>query len=202
MGHRRSLVAAVAAVVLSVAALAGARSALSSPVPAAATYAGDTVHSFVLFKIRHLGTSWTHGRFNDFTVSVQAGEGGALVSAVDFVVKCESVDTGNAKRDQHLKSPDFFNAKQFADIAFKSTAVKALDADNADVTGDLTLHGVTKSITARVTKVGAGKGMKGEDLLGLESTFALKRSDFGMTNMVGPVGDDVTLTVAVEGAKK
>jgi polyisoprenoid-binding protein YceI len=80
--------------------------------------------------------------------------------------------------------------------------VKAIDADNTEVTGDLTLHGVTKPITVKVVKVGAGKGMKGESLVGLETTFSLKRSDYGMSNMVGPVGDDVQITVATELAKK
>lgn len=189
-----------AVAVLSAAALLAAREARSAPAPA--SWAGDTVHSFVLFKVKHLGVSSAFGRFNDFTVSVESAEGGPLVSAVEFTVKAESVDTGNPKRDQHVKSPDFLNARQFTDIAFKSTKAKAVDADTAEVTGDLTLHGVTRPVTVKVVKVGAGKGMKGEELLGLESTFTVKRSDFGMTNMVGPVGDEITVTVAVEGTRK
>ncbi len=195
---KRILVLSVGALAVSAAALLGGRAAFSAP--DAATFAGDTVHSFVLFKIKHLGTSWIWGRFDDFTVSADADASGDLKS-VAFDVKTDSVDTGQPKRDQHLKSPDFLNAKQFADVVFKSTAVKAA-GDGWDVTGDLALHGVTKSITAHVAKVGAGKGMKGEDLLGLESTFVVKRSEFGMTNMIGPAGDEVTLTVAVEAAKK
>ena len=197
---KRRIAAAAAAVALSAAGLALAPMARSAP-PPPATRTGDTVHSFVLFRIGHLGISRSWGRFNDFTVTVKDGEGGALLSAVDFVVKAESVDTGNAKRDQHLRSPDFLNAKQFPEISFRSTSAKSLDADGVEVTGDLTLHGVTKPVIAKVVKVGAGKGMKGEDLLGLETTFAVRRSDFGMSNMVGPVGDEVLLTVAVEAAR-
>lgn len=195
---KRLLILSVAAGALASAAFVGGRAAWSAP--DAATYSGDTVHSFVLFKIKHLGTSWVWGRFNDFTVSVDAA--GEDLKSVAFTVKTGSVDTGTANRDTHLKGPDFFNAKQFPEVTFKSTAVKAAGADGWDVTGDLTLHGVTKPITVRVGKVGAGKGMKGEELLGLEATFVVKRSEYDMGNMVGPVGDDVTLTVAVEAAKK
>jgi polyisoprenoid-binding protein YceI len=154
-----------------------------------------------MFKIKHLGVSYAFGRFDDFTVALESDAKGDL-SSVAWDVKTDSVDTGQAKRDQHLKSPDFFNAGQFDTISFKSTAVKALDKDTMDVTGDLTLHGVTKSITAKVTKVGSGKGMRGEELAGYESTFTLKRSDYGMAGMVGPVGDEVTITVATEAAKQ
>ncbi|MCK6479819.1 MAG: YceI family protein [Planctomycetes bacterium] len=195
----RPLLLAAAAAMLAAAALLGAREARSAaPAP---TWAGDTVHTFVNFRIGHLGISHSWGRFNDFTATFETG-GDALVSSVAFDIKAESVDTGNEKRDQHLRSPDFLNAKQFPSLSFRSTKVKAIDADTAEVTGDLTLHGVTKPLTARVTKVGAGKGMRGEELLGLDATFTLKRSDFGMTHMVGPVGDEVTVWISTEGAKK
>jgi polyisoprenoid-binding protein YceI len=190
-----------ALVVLSAAALVGTRDARSAPAESA--WKGDTVHSFVMFRIGHNnGISLVFGRFDDFTVSLKAGEGDAGLTSVAFTVKADSVDTGNAKRDQHVKGIDFFNAKQFPEIAFQSTKLKALDKGTTEVTGDLTLHGVTKPVTVKVSKVGAGKGMKGEDLAGYETSFTIKRSDFGMTNMVGPVGDEVTLTVAVEAAKQ
>ena len=168
----------------------------------AATYEGDTVHSFVLFKVKHMGASWTYGRFSDFTVSFQADEAKPELSSVAFEVKAESVTTGNEKRDQHLRSPDFFNAKEFPLITFKSTSVHTIDKDTVAVTGDLTLHGVTKPLTVKVVKVGSGKNMKGGELMGVETTFTLKRSDFGMNTPVGPDSDEVQLTVAVEGAKK
>ena len=197
---KRLLLVTSAAALLATAAVFSSHTAWSAPDEA--TFAGDTVHSFVLFKVKHLGVSWSYGRFNDFTVSAQMAADGSAVSSVAFVVKTDSVDTGLAKRDQHIKNPDFFNAKQFPEISFKSTKTKAIDADTTEVTGDLSMHGVTKPITVNVVKVGAGKGMAKEDLVGLESTFTVKRSDFDMTNMVGPVGDDVTITVATELAKK
>ena len=197
---KRLLILSAALLTVSAAALVGTRDAWSAPEGAA--YAGDTVHSYVIFKVKHLNASWSYGRFNEFTVSFDTNDAGTELTSAAFVVKAASVDTGNAKRDQHLQGPDFFNAKQFADISFKSTAVKSAGAGAWEVTGDLSLHGVTKAVTVNVAKVGDGKGPKGEVLLGLETTFAVKRSEFGMTYGVGPVSDEVTLTVAVEGARK
>ena len=188
-----------AALLLAAAALVPAASALSAP--ESTTWAGDTVHSFVLFKVKHMGTSWSHGRFNDFTISAQTADGGTNVTAAEFTLKTASVDTGNEKRDQHLQSPDFLNAKQFPEATFKSTAVKPVDADTTELTGDLTFHGVTKPLTLKIVRVGSGD-MRGTPIVGYETIFTLKRSDFGMTNMVGPVGDEITVTIGFEGAKK
>jgi polyisoprenoid-binding protein YceI len=197
---KRFLVPTFAAAALAAGLFAAAGPAHSAP--PASTWTGDPVHSFVIFKIRHLETSWVYGRFNEPAVSLEAGDEGAGVTSVSFVVKTANVDTGAAKRDQHLKSPDFFNAKQFEEISFKSKSAKAIDADTTEVTGDLTLHGTTKPITVKVVRVGHGKGMQKEDIAGYEATLSLKRSDYGMTTMVGPVGDEVALTIAVEAARK
>ena len=197
---RRFLASTFAAAALAAGLFASAGPARSAP--PAGTWTGDPVHSFVVFKIRHMGTSWVYGRFNEPVVSLEAGDEGTGVTSVNFVVGTAKVDTGNEKRDQHLRSPDFFNAKQFEEISFKSTAAKAVDADTTEVTGDLTLHGVTKPVTVKVMRVGHGKGLQKEDIAGYEATISLKRSDYGMTNMVGPVGDEVALTIAVEAARK
>lgn len=173
--------------------------AWSAPEPIA--YACDTIHSHVMFKVMHMGSSWSYGRFNEFSVDLKLAEGSPELSSVAFTVKAESVDTGNAKRDQHLRNPDFLNAKEFPEIVFRSTAVKASGPDGAEVTGNLTLHGVTKPVTVTVRRVGSGKGMKGETLVGFETVFTIKRSEFGMNHLVGPVGDEVTLTVAIEASR-
>src|SRR5205823_6027689 len=116
------------------------------PAQAADDYTVDDAHTSVVFKIEHLGLSWIHGRFNDIsgTFTIDKDEPGK--SSFALTVKAESIDTGNAKRDQHLRSPDFFNVKQFPLLSFKSTAVKAVKGDY-EVTGDFTLHGQTQSIT-------------------------------------------------------
>jgi polyisoprenoid-binding protein YceI len=100
-----------------------------------------------------------------------------------------------------LKGPDFFNAKEFPTIAFKSKSVKKTAA-GYDVTGDLTLHGVTRPVTFKLAVTGSGKGMKGESLAGVEGSTVLKRSDFGMSYGAGAIGDEVTVTASLEGSRK
>jgi polyisoprenoid-binding protein YceI len=122
-------------------------------------------------------------------------------SSIEVTIPVESLDTKNEKRDQHLKSPDFFNAKQFPVMVFKSKQVEA-SGDTHKVTGDLTLHGVTKPLTLTIKKGGEGKGMEGEIRGGGETRFAIKRSDFGMNFMQGPLGDDVVVFLSLEGIKE
>jgi polyisoprenoid-binding protein YceI len=99
-----------------------------------------------------------------------------------------------------LKSPDFFNAKQFPSIIFKSTKVAKAGA-KYQVTGDLTLHGTTKPITFEIEQTGSGKGPTGAAVAGVEATLKIKRSDFGMNKMIPMIGDDVTVIVSLEGGK-
>ena len=107
-------------------------------------YTIDAVHSGVSFQILHLGLSNVHGRFNDFGGSFTIDTSDPSRSAFSLSIKTDSVDTNNTGRDGHLKSPDFFNVKQFPTIGFKSTSVKPIDG-GYEVTGDLTIHGATKS---------------------------------------------------------
>src|SRR5262249_22090455 len=120
---------------------------------------------------------------------------------LQFQVKSASVDTGNARRDQHLKGPDFFNVVQFPTISFTSKSVTK-SGDDYEVNGDLTLHVVTKPVPVCVPPSGSGKGPTGRAIAGIEANFTLRRTDFGMSNMVGPVGDDVWVSVGVEGIRR
>jgi len=172
-----------------------------SSLQAAETYEIDAVHSSVVFKIRHLNVADFYGRFNEVTGTVSFDKENPEKSSVIADVKVESVDTHNDKRNQHLKSPDFFNAKQFPTISFKSTKVEKA-GDAFKVTGDFTLHGVTKSITLDFTKVGEGKGMQGEQRVGGGAEFTIKRSDYGMTFMQNGLGDEVRIILSFEGVKK
>jgi len=168
---------------------------------AADTYEIDTAHSMVLFRAKHNGIAYNYGRFNEFTGKITVDETDISKSMVEFEVKTASVDTANEKRDQHLRSPDFFSAKQFPVITFKSTKVNMKEGkeDMLEVIGDLELLGVKKSITVDVAITGKGKGRQGESLIGFESTFTINRSEFGMTYGVGgPVSDDIRLIVAIE----
>lgn len=170
----------------------------------AATYEIDSVHSSVLFRAKHLGVSYNYGRFNEFSGSITMDETDVSKSKVEFEVKTASVDTANNKRDQHLRSPDFFNAKQFPVITFKSTKVseKAGQENMLEVTGDFQLHGVKKSITVDVEMTGTGKHPRAGELIGFETTFAIKRSDFGMNYELKNVSDDIRITVSIEAAHK
>ena len=153
----------------------------------------------ILFRAKHNGITYNYGRFNEFTGGITMDED-VSKSTVEFEVKTASVDTANEKRDQHLRSSDFFSAKQFPVITFKSTKVsmKEGEEDILEVTGDLELLGVKKSITVDVEITGRSTGRGGESLIGFESIFTIKRSEFGMTYGAGSVSDDIRLTVSIE----
>jgi polyisoprenoid-binding protein YceI len=168
---------------------------------AADNYKVDSEHATILFRIAHLEIGNAYGRFNDPTGTVVYDKEDPSKSSFNFEVKTENVDTDNEKRDAHLKSPDFFNAKQFPTITFKSTSVKDAGNGKLEVTGDLNLHGVTKSITVPVVKTGEKDTGKMGYRTGWEAQFDLKRSDYGMTGLQGAVGDDVHLVVSFEAVK-
>jgi polyisoprenoid-binding protein YceI len=159
----------------------------------------DPVHSSLIFRIKHLGVGYIYGRFNDFSGSFAFDKDPARC-ALSAEIKVASIDSNNATRDKHLRSADFFNVKEFPKITFKSTRVRVLDARTYEVTGNLTLHGVTKSVTARLERIGTGKDPFTKGVrTGFETTFTLKRSDFGMKFMTGAIGDEVRITLAAEG---
>jgi polyisoprenoid-binding protein YceI len=174
----------------------------TSPARAAESYRVDSIHSSLLFRVKHLNVGYIYGRFNNFSGAFTFDDQNPAASSLTMEVQVQSLDTGNPKRDGHLKTPDFFNAAQFPTMSFKSTKMKALDEKTYEVTGDLTLHGVTQPVTVRLERIGAGKGMQGEFRTGWESTFTIKRSDFGMKYMLQGVSDEVRVTVAVEGVRR
>jgi polyisoprenoid-binding protein YceI len=169
---------------------------------AAETFKIDGSHSFVVFRIQHIGVSHAWGRFDNPSGTVVIDEADPSKSKFEVEVKTASVNTGNEKRDAHLKNADFFNARQFPTISFKSTSVKKSGDNKYDVAGDLTMHGVTKALTVTIEKIGEGdKGGQFGYRAGFDTSFTVKRSDFGMTNLVGPVGDDVNIWVSLEGSR-
>jgi len=162
----------------------------------------DPVHSSVVFKSRHLDTSYVFGRFDRFTGTITDSKDDPSKTAFDVTVDVASLNSGNEKRDAHLKGPDFFSANEFKTITFKSTSVKPGSEGKLEVTGDLTMHGVTKPITATVQRVGdSNNPAPFGPRVGYYSTFTVKRSDFGMSKMIPMVGDEVELIVAFEAAK-
>ncbi len=165
------------------------------------TFKIDPVHSSIVFGILHLGVTDFYGRFNDVSGKVVFDKEDPSKNSVELSIPVESIDTHNEKRDQHLKSPDFFNAKQFPMIVFKSKSVEA-SGDKYKVTGELMLHGVTKPLALEFKRGADAKGMEGEIRGGGQAHFTFKRSDFGMDFMQGPLGDEVAIFVSLEGVKE
>ena len=168
---------------------------------AADTYKIDPEHGTVIYRVTHFGVGNAYGRFNKPTGTVVLDSADPSKTKFEFEVKTENLDTANDQRDKHLQSPDFFDAKQFPTISFKSTSVKSDGENKYLVTGDLTLHGVTKSITVPITKTGESDTGRMGYRSGWEATTSLKRSDYGMTGMQGPVGDEVNLVISFEAVK-
>ena len=169
----------------------------SKSAPAGGTFEVDPVHSSALFRIQHMGVSFFHGRFNSIAGHVTLDAAKPDNSAVEITIEAASIDTNNAKRDDDCRGPDLLNASEFAQISFKSESVKALGKDKFEVAGQLTFHGETKPLTVQVDQTGMGQG-RGGQIAGFETTFTIKRSDFGMDGMQGALGDEVRLTLAIE----
>jgi polyisoprenoid-binding protein YceI len=123
-------------------------------------------------------------------------------SSLEFTLKMDQITTNEKKRDDHIKSPDFFNVKQFPTASFKSKSIKKSGEKAYEVTGDLTMHGVTKPVSFTFNRLGTGKDPWGNTRTGGDAMLKIKRSDFGMTFMNdGKLGDEVDLMISTEGTK-
>ncbi len=166
------------------------------------TYQLDADHSMAYFKIGHLGLTKIIGRFNTLAGTLTLNDANSMLTAADVTIQATSVDTGVARRDNHLRTADFFNVAQFPTLKFHVTNVASIDATHLELTGDFTLHGVTKPITVQATQLGLGADSQGNKHLGAEGSFTFKRSDFGMTVMQGAVGDEVEVFLSFDGVKQ
>jgi polyisoprenoid-binding protein YceI len=166
------------------------------------TFKVDPAHSTAIFRIQHANAGFTYGWFKMPEGKIEVDDADPTKTSFDVKLDIKNLDTANAKRDQHLKSPDFFSAEEFPAMTFKSTAVKAAGDKKLEVTGDLTIHGQTKPITVTIDRTGTSTNPQmGGTRSGFEGTFTIKRSDFGMGNMLQAVGDEVRITIALEGLK-
>lgn len=179
---------------------------LLAQMPATETFAVDKNHSTAMFKVRHMMANVV-GQFRDFTADVNIDRADPAKSSVEFTIQATSIDTGNPNRDNHLRSPDFFDVAKFPTITFKSTAVTAKSKNDFSVTGDLTMHGVTKRVTLPVTFLGFAKTAKGEKA-GFEIETTINRKDYEVVwnrNLDEGgllLGDDVKVTINLEMDKK
>jgi len=172
------------------------------PALAQDTYKIDPVHSEISFKIRHL-LAKTSGRFAKFGGTIKVDTADISKSSVEVSIDVASINTDNAKRDEHLMSADFFDVAKYPTITFKSTAVKEVAKGKLEVTGDFTLHGVTKKITFPITNAGTGPGMKpGAVVAGfIDGALVINRNDFGIKTYPGALGDDVAISLNIEAGK-
>lgn len=166
-------------------------------------YEIDPAHSGVTFQIRHADISWIPGRFNKFSGEFTLDTSDPAKSSFKMTIIPESVDTNNTKRDEHLRSPDFFNTKQFPTIEFASTSVKPVEG-GYQVAGNMTLHGETKPVSFELKGGKMTEFPKGVQRTGFTTQFQVKRSEFGVAPKVGPsmLGDEVWVTISFEGTKK
>lgn len=173
---------------------------MASPV-FAAQYKLDTSHSNIGFSVKHMMVSNTNGAFDKYEADISYDPADLAASKISVTIDASSINTRDEKRDGHLKSPDFFDVAQFPSITFVSKKITA-----TEITGDLTMKGVTKEITIPATIAGPVKGMMG-DTIGINASFVINRQDYGVNwnktlDQGGvAVGNEVAVTVSVEANK-
>jgi len=168
---------------------------------AADSYTADPDHTFTHFAVSHMGFSTMYGRFDKSSGKITLDRA-AKTGSLEMAIQAGSVNTGFAKRDDHLRSPDFFNAAEFPVVNYKSNTIKFNGDSPASIEGSLTLLGVSKPVTLTVDnfKCGANPMNKKEEC-GANATAQIKRSDFGMKAFLPGVGDDIKLVFEIEAYK-
>lgn len=180
--------------------------AVGAAAMATGTWGVDKSHTDIGFTIKHLAVSKVRGHFNDFDGTVVVDGAQPEKSSVNFAIKTASIDTANAQRDGHLKGADFFDADKYPEITFKSTKIsKTKKGFNA--TGQLTMHGVTKTVVLPFTVEGPVKGPDGTPHMGIDTTVTINRQDYGLTwskmvEGVSMISNEVDITISLDLAKK
>ena len=167
-------------------------------------YEVDSAHSSLGFSVTHLQLSDVEGRFNDFSGTFDWNASNPEKSSIQFSAKTSSINTNNQKRDNHLRSDDFFDADKYPSLTFKSTKIEKLSGDRYNVTGELSAHGVTKTISVPASIKGPVDLFgDGKESLGFRATFKINRIDYGIgsgwqSGSDKVVGHDVFITVKGE----
>lgn len=152
----------------------------AAPDPPSA-YTIDKAHSSVAFRIRHLGLSNVRGAFSDYDASVRLDPADLRTLEVSATVRVASINTENTRRDDHLRSDDFFEVERFPAMRFVSTGVRSVDGDRFELEGDLTIRDVTRRVVLAGELVGVGTGAQGEQRVGIEASTTIDRHDYGLT---------------------
>lgn len=161
------------------------------------TYKIDPVHSSAGFSIRHF-VSDVPGSFTKLSGTLSVDRADMSKSSAQATIEVASVFTHVSRRDDDLRSPHFFDAAKFPVMTFKSTSWKQTSKKTFDVSGDLTIHGVTKPVVLKVECLGFGPGMRGAQLSGWKATTTLDRRDFGISGYQGMIGNDVSVSINIE----
>jgi polyisoprenoid-binding protein YceI len=183
-------------------------STAAAPAGALTAWSIDPAHSHVEFAVRHLMISTVKGRFAVVRGTVQTHETDPVKGLAEIEIDADSIDTREPQRDAHLRSTDFFDVEKFPKITFRSTRVTDASGDRFKLTGDLTIHGVTREVTLDVASEGRGKDPWGGERAGFSATTKIKRSDFGLTwNQALEtggfvVGDDIRISLDVQMVKQ
>ncbi len=160
-------------------------------------------HTQIIFSVNHLGFSHSYGKFTDHTGKILYNEGEPAKSSVEITIPATSLEMHDQKWNDHLKSPDFFNVEKFPNMTFKSTAIAVTGPDTADITGDLTLLGVTRPVVLKTKQNKVGKHpMREKYAAGFSAATTIKRSDFGMGYGVPMISDEVNIIIEVESIRE
>jgi polyisoprenoid-binding protein YceI len=201
---RRALLALAlsVAVVPALALLSSAAPAADAVAVKAGTYKADPAHSIVAWTLNHLGISMYRGLFGSIDGTLTIDPAKPSAAAVSVTIPVAKLLTTSDKLNEHLQTPDFFDVAQFPTATFTSTKVD-VKGTSATITGNLTLHGVTKPVVLDAKLTGAAENPMSKALnIGFEATTKIKRSDFGMTKYLPMLGDDVDLWITVAFARE
>lgn len=168
----------------------------------AADYKLDDSHSFIQFRIQHLGFSWLYGRFNTLEGSFSYDEASPESAKVTVDINVASIDSNHAERDKHLRGADFFDVAKYPESTFVSTGYKQTGKDKGRLTGNLTLHGVTKPVTIEVSHMGQGDDPWGGYRRGFSGVTTITLADFGMDYDLGPASRTAELMLSIEGIRQ
>ncbi|MFZ3590062.1 YceI family protein [Bacillus sp. DJP31] len=170
-------------------------------------WAVDVSHSSVDFSVRHMMIASVKGTFHNFSAEIEANPEDLTTASINFNIDIASIDTRNADRDNHLRAADFFDVENNPNMTFHSTSIEVSDENEYNVTGNLSLHGVTRPETFKVTFEGQGKDPWGNEKVGFSAEGKINRSDYGLTYNAALetggvlIGDQIKVSIQIEAAK-
>jgi len=168
----------------------------------------DKAHSSINFSVRHMMISTVRGRFEEFDGTFEVNESNPAQSKIDVEIQTASINTKEAQRDAHLRSPEFFDVEKYPAITFKSKRVQQVDRQHVRLIGDLTIKNVTKEVTLDVEYLGQAKSPWGTTNAGFTAQTKINRKDWGLTWNVALetggvlVGEEITITIELELVKQ